>query len=169
MKNTKPANPNPNAEQDSSNIDVAKWTRAVAIYTLALVILTAILAAAAIVSNIFIYQQFRVASDALKDTREQQRAVIYQDGADILTILNPDETPGVMAISVPIYNVGSTRTAWFRGWISAVYFDGTSPPNNLDLSKPYSQMDLTDTIIPGNGKSRNRNPPYRNRKCKKVL
>jgi hypothetical protein len=150
MKNSAPRNPNPRAEQNHRDGDMEKWTRAVAVYTLLLAIFTALLAVASIISNYFIYQQYRVANDAQIDNREQLRAVISQRGGEALAIYGPDGKLEGMRFIAHFHNTGGTRTAWFQAWMSAHYFDGPRPPDNLDLSKPFYQVDLSKTIIPAN-------------------
>lgn len=135
----------PGTKEYNSQRDIARWTRAVAIFTLALVLVSA-------AADLFIYQQYRVANEAQKDTREQLRAVISQRGGSVVVLHGPAPENRIlgMIFVAHFYNTGGTRTAWFKGWISAHYFEGNEPPGNLDSTKPYNRVELSNTIIPAN-------------------
>jgi hypothetical protein len=118
--------------------DLVKWTRGVAIFT-------GLLFVANVASNFFIWQQWRVMVNAQRDTREQLRAVISQNGGFTVFLHDNDQKLTGVNFVAQFQNNGGTRTARFRGWISAHYFDDI--PNNLDLSRPYTSVDITDRII----------------------
>jgi hypothetical protein len=127
-------NNNPNNIQSPLDRDMVKWTRAVAIFT-------GLLVAANVVSNLFIYGQYRALNDTQKDNREQLRAAVTVEKS-ILVLPGIDQNKKLTgyAFVVSFHNFGGTRTATFYGWDSVKYFDG-SVPNNLDLTKPFNPLD----------------------------
>ena len=44
------------------------------------------------------------------------------------------------------YNSDGTRTAHFAGWVSVHYFPDKIP-NNIDLTKPFEKVQLSDSVI----------------------
>jgi hypothetical protein len=119
--------------------DMVKWTRAVAVFTFFLVIVSA-------VSDFFIFQQWKVASDAQSDTRIQLKAVVVANNAVQTVIKDTQGKPTLYIVLMNFQNVGSTRTERFNAWMSLHYFDGDIP-NNIDFSKPWSKVDAADTVI----------------------
>jgi len=130
------------ADPNKAHRDIARWTLAVAVFTFLLFVVSG-------VSDYFIWQQYVVANEAQRDTREQLRAVVNPVGGEAIYSTSPTPDHKILAITfiANFRNNGGTRTAWFHGWISAHYFDGAGPPNNLDLTKPYDKIDTSDTVI----------------------
>jgi hypothetical protein len=125
---------------------LVRWTGAVALFTF-------MLFAANIVSNFFIYQQWRVANDAQTDTRAQLRAVVTLQGINA-NILNDKDGKLLAYAFQPVFvNSGGTRTAVFSAWQSIHYFE-KDVPNNADFSKPYEKIDLgSGSVLGANGTS----------------
>ena len=118
---------------------IAKWTRAVAIFTFFLV-------AASAASDYFIYQQYRVANDAQTDTREQLRAVITFSGGEILIVKDQNKKPLYYLFLAKFQNFGATRTDTFQAWVSIHYFQG-DVPFSQDFSKPWQKIDIGVSIV----------------------
>jgi hypothetical protein len=117
---------------------MAHWTMWVGIFTGCLVVTS-------LVGNLFIYLQYYTSANAQFDTREQLRAIVTNP---LTTIAVPDdlEKPGFVAVVPNFQNFGGTRTHHFRGNINVKYYEG-GIPNNIDLSKPYLNVAVQDTII----------------------
>lgn len=148
MVNPAPAKPTRRDQQKSTdqlNASLVRWTRGVAVFTIFLVITSA-------VSDYFIYQQWVSANSAQSDTREQLRALVaFSGGIDVPANAGADGKPTAYAFSPRFHNYGSTRTFKFEVWVSIHYFED-GPPNSQDFSKPYQKVDVvTGGIIPPNG------------------
>ena len=146
MADSRPTQPTDQREQPpaDSRLDqeMVRWTRAVAIFTFFLV-------ATSVVSDWFIFQQWSVANKAQTDTREQLRAVVTYQLMNEFVINDKDGKPLAYAVQPQYVNSGGTRTATFIAWQSIHYFE-QGIPNNLDLSKPYDKIELTNQVIAAN-------------------
>lgn len=111
-----------------------------------LVLWTALLFAANVVTDIFVWQQWKVANKSQIDTREQLRAVVTIEAVFVAPI--SDESKKIVSYNIvpSFHNFGGTRTAGFKAWLSVKYFEG-GVPNNLDLGKPYNAVDMSNQII----------------------
>jgi hypothetical protein len=123
----------------TSELAMVRWTRAVAIFTLLLVLTSAI-------TDVFIYLQLKIASDAQVDSRSQLRAWVTFQGATVLVTNDKDNKPAFYSIVPTFQNFGGTRTARFNGWTNIQFFEG-DVPNNVDLTKPRLKIDTADTVI----------------------
>jgi hypothetical protein len=123
--------------------EMVRWTRAVALFTFLLFVANA-------VSNFFIYEQWKVASDAQTDTREQLRAVVTLSQGNQFVSTDKDGKPTFYSIAPVFQNTGGTRTAKFFAWTSLHYFE-KEVPNSHDFSKPWNKVDLSYTVIGPNG------------------
>jgi hypothetical protein len=128
------------------DLDLVKWTKSVARFTGLLVLATGLLFLANLIASVFIYLQYKVANDTQTDTREQLRAVVTYVGANVIVTNDKDNKPAFYSIFANFHNFGGTRTARFRAWDSIHYFEG-NVPNNVDFSKPFSNLDLSDAVI----------------------
>src|ERR1051325_2998587 len=117
---------------------VARWTLAVAVFTFFLVVVSG-------VADWFIYQQYRVANDAQRDTREQLRAVVTYSGLDI-GIVKATDNKIHYNVGAIFRNTGGTRTNNFIAWLSAHLFD-KDVPYSQDFSRPWAQVKATNFIV----------------------
>jgi hypothetical protein len=134
------------SQEDNQNPhrDIARWTKAVAIFTLALVIVSGF-------SDWFIYQQYRVANDSQIDARAQLRALVSFVGGQILVGKESGSENGIFYLFQPMFrNFGSTRTHAFKAWASVHYFQG-SVPYSQDFTRPWEHVEAENSIIPPNG------------------
>jgi hypothetical protein len=148
MANTPPSQPTSEQEaEDPRHLDrqMVKWTRVVGWFT-------ALLFIANVAGLFFIWEQWRVASKSQIDTREQLRAAVGFQTTNEQVIVGKDGKIASLGIQAQFNNAGGTRTAVFRAWFSVQYFD-KAEPNNLDFSKPYTKVDITDNILPAGGVS----------------
>ncbi len=114
------------------------WTGAVALFTLLLV-------AATVISDFFIFQEWKTSLSNENKVEEQLRAVVGSQSGVVAPAKDKNGNNSV-GISIQFQNFGGTRTAYFWAWSSIGYFkDGV--PNNLDLSKPNIQIDTVKTVI----------------------
>lgn len=141
-----------NSTPDPRNAWWFKQPAAIDRFTGWLVLWTAFLFAANVVTNVFIWQQWKVANASQVDTREQLRAVVTYQLMNEFVVNDKDGKPIAYAFQAQFYNSGGTRTAFFRPWVSIHYFDN-EVPNNLDLTKPWSKFEPTSTILGGNSVS----------------
>jgi hypothetical protein len=105
-------------------------------------------------------KQARATEELFNATKEQQRALISAPNINVFSTqvreIRPDgsqsdATSGYTFIP-QFRNLGTTRTGPFTAWVWIQYFD-KEVPNNLDLTKPYSDLTnrLNAFIIPGLG------------------
>lgn len=126
--------------------DLIRWTRKVAIFTGVLAGVTFLLVVANIIANVFIYQQWHVASQAQEDSRAQLRALVTIGGGQITITNDKDGNPKYYSFMPLFQNFGSTRTNKFNAWYNIHYFPG-KVPDNMDFSKPMEQISTTTIII----------------------
>jgi hypothetical protein len=124
---------------DRGSRAIARWTAAVALFTLALVIVSGI-------ADYFIYQQWSVALQAENSNREQLRAVVSAPGIVQINLPDKDNKPAGVGFITQFQNFGGTRTAAFSAWTSVHYFDG-GVPNNFDPTKPYDKVDIPNSTV----------------------
>jgi hypothetical protein len=122
---------------------MSRWTMWVAVFTGFLVVTSA-------VGNLFIYLQYYTAATVQLEAREQSRAVVTNSSTLIVMPDNPDKPDAVMVVAPTFQNYGSTRTNSFKATVSLKYFDG-GIPNNLDVTKPYLNVESNNVIIAPNG------------------
>jgi hypothetical protein len=78
------------------------------------------------------------------------RAFVNIVGVNQAIVPDKDNKPAFYFFQPVFQNYGSTRTATFTAWASIKYFDG-GVPNNQDLTKPFSKINPSNTIIGQNG------------------
>jgi hypothetical protein len=118
---------------------IALWTRVVGVFT-ALLFLTSA------VSDLFIFQQWRIAADTQRDIREQSRAYFGIGGpVQIQGAVDANNKPALGFFGQWV-NLGSTRTQWAAGWISAQYFPD-DVPYNFDVTRPNKQVSPQRTVV----------------------
>jgi hypothetical protein len=143
MLGGKPDTSTPTDETYNPHRDIARWTRAVAWFTFALVVVST-------VADFFIYAQYRVANDAQIDTRDQLRAVVTLSGAT--QVLSEKQGQGKALeyfFVLHFHNFGATRTNGFKAWDSIHYFPG-NVPNSQDFTKPWQKVRYGNVIIGAN-------------------
>jgi hypothetical protein len=131
------------------DIEVGKWTKAVARFTGLLALFTFLLVVTSTVTDGFIYLQWQASLDAQRDARQQLRAVIAQGGVSVLPTNVKDGKPTTYLFFFNFQNLGGTRTNTFNAWVSMRYFSG-NVPNSQDFSRPYDKIETNNTIIPPN-------------------
>jgi hypothetical protein len=108
-----PGHPSTGAQQNEAPTqverDMVRWTRAVAWFT-------GLLFLANVVSNFFIFQQWKVANDAQVDTREQLRAVVTLRNMQEVLVNGKDGKIIAYAFTPVFFNSGGTRTSQFKAW-----------------------------------------------------
>jgi hypothetical protein len=138
---------------------MVKWTKVLALATIGLTVGTAALVATGVVAILAANDQSVIAAKAEIDastqnklteisqfnSREQLRAVIGLASINGFSSVNLSNEPGFTNVAT-FQNYGGTRTGHFKAWSHIKYFD-KEVPNNLDLSKPYSTLELGDTIV----------------------
>ena len=129
---------NPGKPPSRFEQDLVKWTKSVAQFTGLLFLANAI-------GLFFIYEQWKVASDAQTDTRQQLRALVTYQGMGENIINDPNGKPIGFVFQPTYFNSGGTRTAIFHVWQSIHYFE-KSVPDNIDLTKPLEKIDIS--LIP---------------------
>jgi hypothetical protein len=133
MPDVSPAYSTPRIDGSDPRRDIARWARAIAGFAFLLLVVSA-------VSDWFIYQQYRIANDTQRDTREQLRAFVSLSGIIAGNVLDKDGKVTHRSVAIQLENSGGTRTARSRAWASLHYFDGNIP-DSLDLSKPWTHID----------------------------
>jgi hypothetical protein len=138
--------PEPNEKPVSPHERTATWTRVLATSTVVLSIAT-------IVSAYFLWRTDETLKQTLVEirnsiavNREQLRAVVSFTGGTVLITKDKEGKPTYYIFSALFQNHGGTRTEHFKAWDSIHFFENTVP-NNLDLAKPWQQLDTSDTII----------------------
>jgi hypothetical protein len=127
--------------QIDTNIEMAKWTRYVGVFT-------AVLAVANIITGAFIWWQASTAAQVAGDTREQLRAVMQFTGVQSLSGPAPDNAGQIYGFLSTFQNLGGTRTGNLTAWHSLAYYPG-SVPYNADFSKPRDVVENAFTGIVG--------------------
>jgi hypothetical protein len=129
----------PTDETNQIHQDLVKWTRVVGVATVGLVLANAVML-------YLIWGQWQTAADAQKDTRQQLRSVItLSQWTEVRFAGTGSQSPGYGFVEA-FQNVGGSRTDHFSGFLSVKYFEG-GVPNNLDLTRPGDQIDITPSVI----------------------